>query len=515
MTILFSARTDVGRVREQNEDNFLVDRKLQLYVVCDGMGGHLSGEVASATAVNVVRETLLQHRELVAAYEKGVGAVDEDDIGALLTQAVQHASNRIYERGMMNPEQRGMGTTLTLLLIARDRGFVAHVGDSRIYRWRGGDAEQITEDHSLANAMKNTGASAEEMAVAGRLKNAVTRAVGVQESVEVDTFSVALEPGDLFLLCSDGLHGYFDEDDSALERFVSADDLQGSVDGLVSWANDCGGKDNITALMVHVTGDRPSSHARAPEDLDAVLRDSYVARDLTERERAVLLGHLHAEALQAGATLAGPGSPGDDIVVVASGRLHVSSGKDATRVLERGDVLGDVTSLAGTPHPVTVRADDEESTRILRLPREALGALAEEEPSLLTRLLLNLSRGLARRLATATDALGDPVWRYGAVRDPVPTRDRTGERKATTTVDLDPHEIMEARADERAAPATEVPPPVPPAAPATAEDEDEELGVDVGVDDTLPGVTLTDEGDDGPAGGPRANPTTDPGSHAS
>src|ERR1700684_3324369 len=148
--IRFFAATDVGKVREHNEDNFLVDKKLSLFMVADGMGGHAAGEVASAIAVRTVHEELKREKDLIDDYlggATGAAKVTPKDIVALLEHAVQRACSKIHEEAIADANKRGMGTTLSALLVAGDQGFIAHVGDSRIYLSRSDHVQQVTEDH--------------------------------------------------------------------------------------------------------------------------------------------------------------------------------------------------------------------------------------------------------------------------------------------------------------------------------------------------------------------------------
>ncbi|MCB9789024.1 MAG: protein phosphatase 2C domain-containing protein [Deltaproteobacteria bacterium] len=497
MNIAFSARTDVGRVREQNEDNFLVDRKLQLYVVCDGMGGHQSGEVASATAVNVVRETLLEHRDLLDAYARMTGAIEDDDIRALLVQAVQHASNRIYERGMLNAEQRGMGTTCSLLLIVGMRGFIAHVGDSRVYRWRARQVELLTEDHSLYNAMVQSGANMGEMATVANLKNAVTRAVGVQQSVEVDTRVLRMEAGDRFLLCSDGLSGYLEDGD--LERLFTRPTLDEITEQSLALANDRGGKDNITSIVVELPADYSVERATPTPAWDDALRRSWLTHDMSDRERALLVQRMTERSHAAGEVLCEAGAPADKLFFVLSGHLVLGSPTGATRDAGAGAVVGDLALLAGGTHPVRVAASSEGPATTLALGRETVERLMFEQPGLLARLLANMGRRISHRFIAAAEALGEPLWRYvdpGPVavvarRDSAPPRIRTGshtqELDAIDLVETDPMGIPPT--PDAAPSLAGAPPPLPAAA---AEVDDDEVGFGVAQADTLPQLSVSD-----------------------
>src|SRR5580765_8407826 len=157
MELSFWAATDVGKKREMNEDNFLVDKKLSLFIVADGMGGHASGEVASQLAVHEFRAAVEASKETIERYASGDASVRPQEILTILEAAVQGAGSTIYQKGQAEPEKRGMGTTTSALLIAGDRGFIAHVGDSRIYMLRAGQVVQLTEDHSLVNELIRRG----------------------------------------------------------------------------------------------------------------------------------------------------------------------------------------------------------------------------------------------------------------------------------------------------------------------------------------------------------------------
>src|SRR6202050_497425 len=252
--IRFFAATDVGKVRDHNEDNFLVDKKLSLFMVADGMGGHAAGEVASAIAVRTVHEELKREQDLIADYlagSSGAAKVTPKDIVALLEHAVQRACSKIHEEAQGDTAKRGMGTTLSVLLVLGPKGFIAHVGDSRIYLMRGGRVQQVTEDHTVINELVKRGKLSKEQIERVAQKNAITRAVGVYERVEVDTLTIEVLPGDQFLLASDGLHGYIAHP-AELEPYFDEEDEKEATAGLIELANKKGGKDNITAVLVRL-----------------------------------------------------------------------------------------------------------------------------------------------------------------------------------------------------------------------------------------------------------------------
>src|SRR6478672_5142476 len=254
--IRFFAATDVGKVRDHNEDNFLVDKKLSLFIVADGMGGHAAGEVASAIAVRTVHEEIKRERELLSDFvagARGASRVTNKDVLSLMEHAVQRACARIHEEAQADTAKRGMGTTVSALIVLGPRAFIAHVGDSRIYLQRGGTVQQITEDHTVFNELIKRGKLSKEQIEKVGHKNAITRAVGVYERVDVDTLMIEVLPGDQFLLASDGLTGYLETTDE-LAPYVATDG-DTATKALVELAKVRGGKDNITVVLVRLGGE--------------------------------------------------------------------------------------------------------------------------------------------------------------------------------------------------------------------------------------------------------------------
>jgi serine/threonine protein phosphatase PrpC len=241
--------TDVGKKRTTNEDAFLVDDALGLYVVADGMGGHAAGEVASQEAVETIHGMVKQG---MRALPHLVGPLDNDRARSacrLIEGAVQAATYMVYALAELDREKSGMGTTITALLALGDYAVTAQVGDSRIYQVREGMVSQITEDHTLISWQMRQGLITPEEARRSPHRNVITRAVGNRDYVEVDTGLVALSAGDRFLLCSDGLHGYLREEEISAVTFLS---VEAAVHRFIEMANNRGGKDNITAIMVEI-----------------------------------------------------------------------------------------------------------------------------------------------------------------------------------------------------------------------------------------------------------------------
>jgi serine/threonine protein phosphatase PrpC len=242
-------RTDVGRTRNHNEDSFLCDDVLGLYVVADGMGGHAAGEVASAEAIDQIHGMVKRGFAAVTALRKDPSDDTRGQARRLIEAAVQAATYMVFGIAEQDPAHRGMGTTITALLVTDRFAYVASVGDSRVYLVRDDVTVQLTEDHTLVNMQLKAGAITKEQAKTLPYSNLITRAVGVKDYVEVDTFEVECRHGDRFMLCSDGLHGYVD-DPTEIAQTLSKVGLDEGAKRFIDLANNRGGKDNITVVMV-------------------------------------------------------------------------------------------------------------------------------------------------------------------------------------------------------------------------------------------------------------------------
>jgi serine/threonine protein phosphatase PrpC len=246
MKIAARGLTDVGRKRDHNEDSFLVSERLGLFVVADGMGGHAGGGIASRLAVQAIESQMSQARQ--ADPSSGDAVKDGSNLRDSLVKAFAEACRLIYREAQGDPALQGMGTTATVAAVDGSTAFIAHVGDSRCYLVRNKRIYQITEDHSLVNEQLKAGAMTAEEARNSRFKNIITRSVGFEEDVQVDTVALAMEAGDRLVLCSDGLTNLA-KDEEILE-VVSKVTVEEAPEILVDLANARGGDDNITVVVV-------------------------------------------------------------------------------------------------------------------------------------------------------------------------------------------------------------------------------------------------------------------------
>jgi protein phosphatase len=256
--LTFVGKTDTGRVREHNEDTIATDAEAGLLVLADGMGGYNAGEVASGIAVktitNLVREGLA--REDLASIDKSTGLTRPSIV---LRDAITRANKIIYQTARSQAECEGMGTTVVAALFYDNRISVAHVGDSRLYRQRGSEISQVTMDHSLLQELVDRGFYSPEEAQRAANKNYVTRALGVEPSVEVEVQEHPVDKGDIFILCSDGLSDMVEDEDIRLTISTFGANLDTVAKQLIQLANENGGRDNVSVVLAQANEAFPAS----------------------------------------------------------------------------------------------------------------------------------------------------------------------------------------------------------------------------------------------------------------
>lgn len=250
------SETHPGMVRSHNEDSVACDPACGLAVLADGMGGYNAGEVASGIAVSVV-VTEVSHNLLNASPVER-GDIEGEDLGvSLLRGNIQKANASIFHAAQSQPQYAGMGTTIVAGLFYDNKVAVGHVGDSRMYRLRGEELETITRDHSLLQEQIDSGMISIEDARLSKNKNLVTRAVGIDDVVEPEIHVHEVQVGDLYLLCSDGLNDMVEDDDIQATLYALQSNLPLAASQLIQMANDNGGRDNVSVILVKVKGKFP------------------------------------------------------------------------------------------------------------------------------------------------------------------------------------------------------------------------------------------------------------------
>jgi len=241
----YCALTDVGKKRNLNEDGYIADG--DIFAVADGMGGHRAGEIASTMALDILRSNLAKRTK--------------EPLELRIVEAIKDANKKVHDKAVRDLDIRGMGTTLTVAIPQDGKLYAGHVGDSRLYLLRDGRLTQLTHDHSLVAQMVKSGHLKPEEAEVHPQRSIITRAIGSELNIEVDMIVENIKPKDRFLLCTDGLNAMLSDDEIA-GILRDKDRLEDACRELVDWANDRGGKDNITVVLFEDKKEAPSRLGR-------------------------------------------------------------------------------------------------------------------------------------------------------------------------------------------------------------------------------------------------------------
>lgn len=426
MHIVSAAGTDVGRERDHNEDSHLVADEHGLYIMCDGMGGHAAGEVASKLAVDTIHTVIAEYSSDLDAPETVEGRARA--LASLIRSAVEDA-NRAVHALSRGPKTFGAGTTCTSLLVRDGKAALGHVGDSRAYLSRDGQLHQLSLDHTFASEAIAKGVLTEEEVADIPEAAYLTRAVGPHPSVVVDTLLFDLLPGDTLLLCSDGLHGYIESDEELL-RCMEGEVHQ--IPGrLVDLANERGGEDNITAVVLRVVADGDDERddeertEQVAADL-AVLRALDMFAELTHAELSRVAQVIQAAELQEGEVILNQGDQTESLFILVDGSASVDRDGDRIATLPPGSHFGEMALLTQRPRTATVRA--LEPSRVLILEREAFYHLAQQDSVLGVKFLWKLAQTLSTRLDESYSPppkpdFGRTTVRYGMFPSPFSKRE--------------------------------------------------------------------------------------------
>lgn len=383
--------SDLGQVRTNNEDAVLA--RGNLLAVCDGMGGHEAGEVASATAI----ETLGRHAAaLEALAQEGSSAVADhrQAVGEALERAVQ-ASNRAVLDVAARNRTNGMGTTLVAVAVVGPHAVIAHVGDSRAWLWRAGELYQLTEDHTVTMLRLQRGLITADQVATDPHRNHLYRAVGLADFVDVDLADVALADGDVLMLCSDGLHGVIPE--RTIASLLGAPDPMDAARALISAANRAGGPDNVTVAIAHIVGDVTQDRLSSRQ---ALLRGLYLFQELAESELAVVAHYLDERGAAVGTVLAAEGQPGDDFMVVLDGTVRISAGDVKLVDLGPGGSFGELSLVSPAVRSATVTVLTP--CALLVLTRANYEELCARRPQVGIKIAAAMLRSMADRVRDLT-----------------------------------------------------------------------------------------------------------------
>lgn len=391
--------SDVGIVRDHNEDALLVDPELQLFAVCDGVGGRKGGQEASSLATEHIRKMVAEQRDLLVSFATQGGA-RRREIASLLEHAISDASRQIRARALDKPELSGMATTAAVLLVVGSHAFVAHVGDSRVFLMRHRTLHLLTEDHSLINDLKRRGRDPDRSQLGAAYKGALTRALGVLDTARVDLLDLELLPGDRFVLTSDGVHGVIG--DRQMQALAPMDDADSAAQAMIETALENGAPDNATVVVVDVLSDTEEDRAeRVRRQLEALQAVS-MFRYLPYPDLIRVASAAKEEHVPAGSDVFAEGDTGESLYIILEGRAAVIKSDIELAELTAGAHFGEMSLIERAPRSAGIRAKTPLS--LLVLERDGFFSLLREEAAAV-KLLWGMVRMLNARLRLTSDEL--------------------------------------------------------------------------------------------------------------
>lgn len=406
------AQTDVGRQRSHNEDNFVSDLELGLFGVADGMGGHAAGEVASETALKGLREAVADRIDELKKLVDENPEKHRAKILELVDASVQQAAKSVYDVSQEKAGSRGMGTTLSILLTLGTKGVIAHVGDSRVFLLRENRIFQLTEDHSLVNEQLRLGLITEEEAERSPYKNVITRAVGAADNVQADILFVDLMDGDRFMICSDGLHGYFQENE--VGPHMAESNMETIPQKLIDLANERGGKDNITAILVHVEEDGAGAQTEIQTgDGDKrtevtlrmdVLQQVPLFQHMSFPELVKMMNITYLKTYQSAERVIEEDRPGDILYVVLHGQVGLFRKGKRLQTITKGMHFGEMAIVDKSPRSATAIVEHND-TQLLTINRKSFIQLLRKEQGIAVKILWGFLKSMSGRLRDTTEQL--------------------------------------------------------------------------------------------------------------
>jgi serine/threonine protein phosphatase PrpC len=381
----------------------LMDERLGLAIVCDGVGGSQSGEVASETCALAIRDYWSQHQAIVEQYNRAPSAALREKLQVTMQAAIQFANQKVLEKASQNSSMRGMCTTVDVLILTKDHAVIGHVGDSRIYLVREQRTYQMTQDHRVSDEMIRQGLWTKSQAESSGMTNVLTRAIGNQDFVQADTLLVELMPQDVFFLCTDGLAGYLEGDE--LNQTLGTNSLEKAPTALIDYAKSKGGKDNVTAIALKLE-DAP----HVPQAIDAIRKGELLGtvplfRFLTYPELTQVLSLVEVVEFKSGTDMIVEGTPGSELYILISGEAQVYKGRQLLTSKGKGAIFGDMSLFENAPRSATVRTAAD--IQAMKLTRQQLLALFRKDSQIAVKFLWALNQELSARLRSTSHDLAE------------------------------------------------------------------------------------------------------------
>ncbi len=395
--------TDLGPGKDVNTDSYLEDAELRVFAVADGLGDYSSAEVASALATRLLREYLTEHRAILDQFAQDGN--DRVRVLKALEDSTRKAGYAIYRKAQEDLSRRGMGTTLSVLLLTPSRGFLAHVGDSRIYILRRGESVQLTQDHSLVSDMIRNGRLKKGDPQLQAYRDEVTRALGIYADVQVDTRDFELAAGDTFLLCTDGLADTLG-DRREINDVIDTHGLKAAPRAFINLARARGADDNVTALILRVTAERGELSAPDARDISDkldVLKRMPLFQHLSYVELVEVLNVSDVRGFSAGEKIFSEGQVGDAVYVVLDGLVSIRRGGIELIRMGSGGHFGEMAIMDKGPR--SAEAVAEQDSRLIEVGRRSLFTLMRKEKDIAVKLLWCFVQVLNQRLRATNEDL--------------------------------------------------------------------------------------------------------------
>lgn len=394
--------SDTGQTRQVNEDHFVLSPDIGLVLVADGMGGFQRGDVASQLACNVVKETVQSHRHVIDLFRRNPTDAARAAVKAMLETALQKACEQVHDAAVAITGEGGrMGTTMDALLVVGTTGFIAHVGDGRIYLLRGHEAHQLTEDHSLVQQQLRDGVITAEQARRARFKNVITRALGVFPSVLVDSLHFELDRGDRLLMCSDGLYRYIGLREMGFSLMGDVSDE--TVAKLIALANQRGGRDNITAVLCSADPEPDEGSLAPTKQRMEVLRRVDLFQYCTYRELMSVVQVAEQRSVPTDTVLFHEGDIGRECFIIESGAVAIEKSGTRLATLTSSHYFGEM-SFIDTPRrsaaAVTIAPTD-----FLVINRDRFLQLMKQDSDLGAKLMWQMLQKLSKTVRLTNDKL--------------------------------------------------------------------------------------------------------------
>jgi len=397
------SRTDPGKVREHNEDNYVDNPERGVFAVCDGCGGKAGGQLASGIASDLILEECVRLTQTFSDYRSTSDRELRTQILQQIARIYDECSGAIYARAQENPEVSGMATTAVSMTLMDASGFIGHVGDSRIYLIRRDKIYQLTEDHSFFQKLVNEGKLGPEDYDTFPYKHIISRSVGSEPTVQTDTLFVDLLPNDVYVLCSDGV-----SDMVKPVEILSACHYEGPenlVDKLVELSLERGAPDNATAVCIEI-GEAPADTDMRSMDFTArlaLLSDIELFNMLSDQELAKMLRIVYEQDFANGQRIIQEGTIGDCLYVVAEGEVVISLSDVPLTVIGPGGHFGELALVDQSPRSASAHAQGP--CTVLRIEQDDFYRLTQQEPVLANKLLWVFLESAARRVRSLSDRI--------------------------------------------------------------------------------------------------------------